>query len=57
MAGNFCGTLIFMVDLAVTKFPHPRKINAYDDMVLCESVMMGMATNIVAARPVLPYFC
>ena len=29
------------------------KINAYGDMVLCESMMMGVATNIVAARPTL----
>ena len=55
MAGNFRGVLIFvifMVDLAVTKFP-PTKINAYGDMVLCESMMMGVATNIVAVRPTL----
>ena len=30
------------------------KINAYsDNMVQCESMMMGVATNIVAARPIL----
>ena len=29
------------------------KINAYDDMALCESMMMGVATNIVAAWPTL----
>ena len=52
MAGNFRGVLIFiifMVDLAVTKFSHPRKLMP----TLCESLMMGVATNIVAARPTL----
>ena len=37
MVGNFRGVLIFVifvVDLAVTKFSHPRKINAYGNMVL-----------------------
>ena len=59
MADNFRGVLIFViftVNLAVTKSSHaPMKINAYDDddMVLCESMMMGVATNIVAARPTL----
>ena len=51
MAGNFCGVLIFVVDLAVMKFSHPRKLMP---MVICESMMMGIATNIVAARPTLP---
>ena len=36
MAGNFCGVLIFvifMIDLAITKFLSPMKIiNAYGDM-------------------------
>ena len=53
MAGNFRGVLIFVifvVDLAVTKFFHPRKLTPR----LCESMMMDVATNIVAARPTLP---
>ena len=29
------------------------KINAYGDVVLCESMMMGVATSIVAAPPTL----
>ena len=48
MAGNFRGVLIFVifvVDLAVTKFSHPRKLIP---MVLCESMMMVVATNIMA---------
>ena len=56
MAGNFRGVLIFVifvVDLAVTKFSHPRKLMPGGDMVLCEVMMMGVATNIVAARPTL----
>ena len=35
MAGNFRGVLIsviFVIDLTVTKFSHPTKINAYGDM-------------------------
>ena len=55
MAGNFRGVLIFVifvVDLESRNFP-PTKINAYGDMVLCESTMMGVATNIVAVRPTL----
>ena len=56
MAGNFHRVLIFvifMVDLAVTKLFHPRKLMP---MViwLCESMMMGVATNTVAAWPTLP---
>ena len=53
MVGNFCGVLIFVifvVDLAVTKF-HPRKLMP---MVICESMMMSVATNIIATRPTLP---
>ena len=38
MAGNFCGGVNFPT----------HEINAY------ESMMMGVATNIVAARPTLP---
>ena len=56
MAGNFRGVLIFVifvVNLAVTKFFHPRKLMP---TVICESMMMGVATNIVAARPTLPRF-
>ena len=52
MAGNFRGVLIFIifvVDLAVTKFSHPRKL-----MPTVESTMMGVAKNIVAAWPTLP---
>ena len=48
MVGNFRGVLIFVifvVDLAVTKFSHPRKL------VIGESMMMGVTTNIVAAWP------
>ena len=48
MAGNFRGVLIFVifaVDLAVTKFFHPQKLMPK----LCKSMMMGAATNIVAA--------
>ena len=36
LAGNFRGVLIFfifVVDLAVMKFSHPRKINAYGDIM------------------------
>ena len=47
MAGNFRGVLIFIifvVDLAVTKF----------FAMVIESMMMGMATNILAERPTLP---
>ena len=55
MAGNCHGVLIFVtfvVDLAVTKFSHSRKLMP---MVICElkSMMMDVATNIVAARPIL----
>ena len=49
MAGNFRGVLIFVIDLAVTKFSHPRKL--MPTVILCESMMMGMAKNIMAARP------
>ena len=55
MAGNFRGVLIFvifMVDLAVTKFS-THKNKCLGDMVLGESMMMGVATNIVAVRPTL----
>ena len=55
MVGNFRGVLIFIifvVDLAVTKFSHPRNLMpTYTvDMVLCncKSMMMGVATNIAA---------
>ena len=51
MAGNFRGVLIFVifvVDLTVTKFSHPQKI------MPCKSMIKGMATNIVVARPTLP---
>ena len=53
MAGNFRGVLIlviFVIDLAVTKLSHPRKLMP---TVICESMMMGVATNIVAARSTL----
>ena len=56
MAGNFRGVLIFVifvVDLAVTKFSHPRKLMP-TVTVICESMMTGEATNIVAAQPTLP---
>ena len=56
MVGNFRGVLIFVifvVDLAVTKFSHPRKLMPTVGMVQCESMMMGMATNIVAMWPIL----
>ena len=58
LAGNFRGVLIFVifvVDLAIMRFSHLRKIiiYAYGDMVLCESMMMGVAINIVAAWPTL----
>ena len=39
-----------MVDLAVTKFSHPRKLMP---TVICEFMMMGMVTNVVAVRPTL----
>ena len=51
MAGNLCGVLIFVifvVDFAVTKFSHPRKL--MPTVILRKSVMMGVAKNIVAAR-------
>ena len=50
IAGNFHGVLIFVtfvVDLAVMKFSHPRKLKP---TVICKSMMMGVAKNIVAAR-------
>ena len=50
MAGNFRGVLISLFSWLTWQsrnFP-PTKINAYGDMVLCESMMMGVATNIVA---------
>ena len=53
MAGKFRGVLIFVifvVNLAVTKFFHPRKLML---TVICEFMMMGVATNIVAAQPTL----
>ena len=53
MAGNFGGVLIFVifvVDLAVTKFSYPQKLML---TVICESMMMGVATNVVAVRPTL----
>ena len=57
MAGNFRGVLIFIilvVDLAVTKFSHSRKVMpTMIWYILCKSMMMGVATNIVAARPTL----
>ena len=37
--------VLFVVDLAVTKFSHPRKLKP---TVICESMMMGVAKNIVA---------
>ena len=55
MAGNFCGVLIFVifvVDLAVMKFSHQRKL-MLTVIPVCESMMMGVAINIVAARPTL----
>ena len=39
--------LIFVVDLAVTKINFPTHENYGDMMVLCESMMRGVATNIV----------
>ena len=57
MAGNFRGVLIFVifvVDLAVTKFSHPRKLMPTVIMVLrIRAMMIGVATNIVAAQPTL----
>ena len=50
MAGDFHGVLIFIIfviDLAVTKFSWVMLA------VICESMMMDVATNIVAARPTL----
>ena len=49
MVGNFHGVLnfvIFVVDLAVTKFSHPQKI-----MPTVISMIMGVAKNIVAVQP------
>ena len=45
----------FMVDLAITKFPTHEKwyYYYYYIPVLRESMMMGMAKNIVAVRPTL----
>ena len=49
MVGNFRWVLIFVtfvVDLAVTKVFHPRKL--MPTMIwLCESMMMAVATNII----------
>ena len=57
MVGNFRGVLIFVIfviDLAVTKFSHPRKlVPTVIWYYVYESMMMGVATNIVAARPTL----
>ena len=53
MVGNFSAVLIFvifMVDLAVMKFSRPRKLMP---TIICESMMMGVATNIEAAQPTL----
>ena len=55
MADNFRGVLIFVifiVDLAVAKIFHPRKLISMV-LWLCKSVMMGVATNIVAVWPTL----
>ena len=53
LAGNFCGVLIFVifvVDLACShEISHPQKL-----MPTVESMMMGVAKNIAAARPRLP---
>ena len=49
MAGNLREVLIFVIfvaNLAVTKFSHPRKLLP---TVISESMMMGVATNIVAS--------
>ena len=57
MAGNFRGVLIFIifvVELAVTKFSHPRKLMpTVIWYYVYKSMMMGVATHIVAARPIL----
>ena len=57
MVGNFRGVLmfvIFVVDLAVTKFSHLRKLMPTVIMVLrIRAMVMGVATNIVAAQPTL----
>ena len=47
--GYFLIFVIFVVDLAVTKFSYPRKLMP----TVCESMMMGVATNFVTARPTL----
>ena len=52
MAGNFRGVLIFAVDLAVTKISHPQKLMPVV-IILCESMMMGMAKNIVVVHTTL----
>ena len=58
MAGNFRGVLIFVVDLAVKRFSHPRKLMPTVIWLGGEgSRMMGVATNIVVARPTLPSNC
>ena len=44
MVGNFRGVLISLFSWLTWHFP-PTKINAYGDMVLCESMTMGMATK------------
>ena len=49
MAGNFHGVQIFVIFIGVVNLV-VTKINIY---VLCESMMMGVATNIVAVRPTL----
>ena len=50
-AGNFRALLIFVVDLAVIKFFHPRKLNAYDDNGYpSTSPYDGRGHNIVAAQ-------
>ena len=58
MVGNFRCVLVFVVfvvDLAVTKVFHPRKL-MLTMIWLCESMMMGMPwpQTLLAVRPILP---
>ena len=48
--GN-CTLLGMIISIGSHEIFPPTKINAYGDMVLCESMMMGVAINIVAVWP------
>ena len=53
MQGNFRGVLIVVVHLAVTKLSHPQKLMP---TVICESMMMDVATNIIMDSHISQHF-